>query len=229
MNILKSIYYTIFSPKKAFERINENPKWIGLSIVCGMFFLILLYFNAISIRRFLESSISKELITSVLNIIKVKQINFYFIQIMCFYLEILIFSLFSWMLIKIFSVQINFRNLLSLIVHSKIILILETLLISLIIFLRSGQHISALYNFRINIGLGLLLKGDTYPEIVYFFLNSINVITLWWGFVLFKGLCVLGSVSKRKSIFTVVIMYLLLIFIRIFLSYFDKYVQVNFF
>lgn len=228
-NLFISIYYVIFSPKKILNKIIRNPEWIGISILNVLLLSMLLFLNTTLIMRTLKSNISKELVDSAYEILKYKQLFNYISQIVFFYIEIFLLSLLSWILIKTLYFKMSFKTLLSLIVHCKIVLILENLLVSIILFFRIGQYISGLDDYRIHIGLGFLFKKNAYSELIYFLLNSINIISIWWIIIIAIGLSMLENISKRKSVIIATIIFFLLIFIKVFLSYISMYINVNYF
>jgi len=99
----------------------------------------------------------------------------------------------------LFGADITYRKVLSLLGHASIITALDNLLSIVVVYMRGIDTIKSMEDIQSTVlSLNHILGSSGHP-VMRVFLESVNVLTLWYMIVLVLGMASMTQVSKKQS------------------------------
>ncbi len=224
---IRDAFSIIVFPEKAYQNIREKTEWAGILLFVGVFITISGFVNRLVVQISLKNILSKELIVSATKSFNDHQLFIYFFNFSRYLIEILLFSFLCWMMIKILFLNVPFKKVWAIILHCQIIMLFENILLTVILILRSRNILYMLNEASLNIGLGYFFKKS--DKTIYLLLNSINVVSIWWLVILTNGIIAVSGISKKNNFLLGIIIFILFLFVRLYMSYFSAQISVNLF
>jgi len=211
INQLRNIIDMLFSPSKVFNEINKTPYWLTayLFIAVGTIFIRLLYLPFLkraSLSMFSEPSVeqSNAIAQSVksLTLVSASLSPLYLI------LKFFIITIILWFIVQLFTFETDFKKNFSLIVHCGIITFLASFLKLIILHLREIDSIKSTAEIQISLGIDIFLKNLDLSLPFKTFLSNINLFSVWWIVLLASGISITSKISRTKSTFIAVFLWI---------------------
>lgn len=192
-----------FDPFNLFGRLNARPNWLIpflIVVVAGVVSILLMspVLMRITLRQIPEgmSAETQEQMISMMRLSKYYGILVSPLVVMLKW-SISAFLLFS--VSVLFGADITYRKVLSLLGHASIITALDNLLSILVLYLRGIDTIKSVEDIQSTVLSLNHLMGSTGHPVLRVFLESVNVLTVWYMIVLVMGMASMTTVSKKQS------------------------------
>jgi len=207
-NQVKSIIDIQFSPSKVFNEINKTPFWLiaYIFIAIGTIFIRLLYFPFL--KQIFLISWSPELAKPIAQSAKSFTIISAALSPLYLILKFFIIAIILWIIVQLFTLEINFKKIFSLVVHCGIITFLGSVLTLLILHLRGLDSIKNSADIQVSLGTDLFLGNLDLSLPLKVFLSNINLFSIWWIVLLTLGISIISKISRTKSSFIAVFLWL---------------------
>lgn len=216
---VKSIADTIFSPSKVFNEINKAPSWLiaYLFISVGTIFIRLLYYPIITqvFLTSIPSDISSEQAKAIAQ--SAKSITIFSASLSPLYLilKFLIIAITLWLLVQLFTFETEFKKIFSLVVYCEIITFLGSVLTLIILRLRGLNSIKEAADIQVSLGMDIFLGNLDLSIALRTFLSNISIFSVWWIVLLMFGISITCRISRTKSAFIAVFLWLVAAFIQV--------------
>jgi len=201
VKVLKDIF---FSPERAFKEINKRPKWLIAFLIIGIGTIMTNYFILPFANRVATFSVASDTsyneAENILNMMKSMQIIGIFLLPLFLLIGFLFTAVILWLIIRIFSDETEFKKIFSMVVHSRIILFMGSLLSLIILQLRGLQSIKSAADIQVSLGLDLFLRNPDLDLPLKAFLSNINVFSIWWIVLISLGISIAAKISRTKAI-----------------------------
>ncbi len=215
IEIIKDI---IFSPTKAFQGIDKKPKWLIAFSVIAVGTFIVNYLSLPFIVQVAKLSIppgmSPNEFENKFNTMKLMLIIGIFSPLFLL-IGFLFIALILWLIISLFSDEADFKKTFSMVVHCGIIPFLGSVLTLIILQLRGVNSIKSAVDAQVSLGLDIFLRSQDLSLPFKVFLSNINVFSIWWVLLLALGISITSKISKTKSAFIAIFLWLFSVAVQI--------------
>ncbi len=221
MNWLARIVNVIFEPRKVFENLKARPKWLAPFIVYCLLAVAIGYFvspivMSEQIQKIRDSDkysdAQKEAMIQGMEAVASGPARFFVllaplgIIVQFLFVAAALFLTFN----IIMAGDSNFKSVLSVVSHSYMITIPSSIVQVPLVFLKRTMEV--------HFGPVLLLPVDLKDSFIYSFLKGFDVFTFWQVLVLSLGLGIMYNFSFKKSLFPILLLWVLLILASALLS-----------
>ena len=203
---LQNIIDIIINPAAAFTRLKDEPKWV---IVC-MIYCLFSFVLAWTLLPYTEKLLAARAVDTLSYS---KTLSFIFITVISTVYTILMAILLSVILTitaKIAKIEgdIKFKHIYAAFFHIMLIRLMTFFVnAALLPVFGDIEDIHTTVDARVVPGLHLL-AGSLQNQHLLMFLSYINLVAVWYVFVLTIGIHVLAEVSKVKALFAALIIWL---------------------
>ncbi|MFQ6084389.1 MAG: YIP1 family protein [Candidatus Aminicenantia bacterium] len=208
---IKIIKDIIFSPTKAFKKINRKPKWLIVFLTIGVGTMIISYLTLPFVVQVATLSIPPDIspneAENVLNTMKPMRVIGIFLSPLFLLIGFLIIAVILWLIVQLFS-EVDFKRIFSIVVHCGIITFLGSVLTLIILQLRGLRSIKSAADVQVSLGLDIFLRNPDLSLAFKTFLSNINVFSIWWIVLITLGISITSKISKTKSAFIAIFFWL---------------------
>lgn len=196
-------FEVFFEPFNLFRRLNARPNWLRPFLIVAAagvvsVFLMSPVLTQIVVRQIPEG-LSAEAQEKVISMFKLSS---YFGMLASPLLLIVKWSISAFLLFAVsvlFGVDITYRKVLSLLGHASIITALDNLLSIGVLYMRGIDTIQSAEDIQPTVlSLNHILGSSGHP-VMRVFLESVNVLSVWYVIVLVLGMASMSQVSKKQS------------------------------
>ncbi|PYT08095.1 MAG: hypothetical protein DMF60_05695 [Acidobacteria bacterium] len=192
-----------FDPFNLFGRLNARPNWLIPFLIVALAGVVSIFLMSpvvmhVAVQQIPEGA-SAETQEQMLSMFKVWR---YYGILISPLLLIIRWSISAFLLFSVsvlFGADITYRKVLSLLANASIIIALDNLLSIGVLYLRGVDTIKSMEDIQSTVlSLNHIFGSPGHP-VMRVFLESINVLTVWYMIVLVLGMASLTKVSKKQS------------------------------
>lgn len=203
---LQNVIDIVINPAGAFTRLKYNPKWVvALTIYCLLSFILAWTLLPYTQRLLAARAVDTPSYNGTLALISITVFSMAYTILMA-----ILFSGVLTLITKIVWIQydIRFKHICAAFFHVMLIRIMTFLVnAGLLPVFRDIEKIHTTIDARVIPGLHLL-AGSLENKHILMFLAYVNLIAIWYVFVLTIGIHIFAGVSKGKALFVALIIWL---------------------
>ena len=218
---LQNVVDIIINPTEAFKRLKHEPKWItALTVYCILSFLLAWTLLPYTQKLLTARAVDTPSYNKTLAFISITVFSTVYTILMA-----LLFSVILTITAKIVWIKrdIRFKHICAAFFHIMLIRVMTFLVnTGFLPVFRDVEEIHTPMDARVIPGLHLL-AGSLDNQHLLMFLSYINLVAVWYVFVLTIGIYIFAEVSKVKALFVALIIWLFRMsldttFVAVFLS-----------
>ena len=194
------------NPTAAFTRLKDEPKWVAALIIYSLLSFILAW----TLRPYTQKLLAARPVDTLSYNKTVAFISITVFSTVYTILMALLFSVVLTLVAKIFWIKwdIKFKHICAAFFHIMLIRIMTFFVnAALLPVFRDIEDIRRTVDARVIPGLHLF-AGSLENQHLLMFLSYINLVAVWYVFVLTLGIHIFAGVSKVKAVFVAVIIWL---------------------
>lgn len=203
---LQNVIDIVINPAGAFTRLKYNPKWVvALTIYCLLSFILAWTLLPYTQRLLAARAVDTPSYNGTLALISITVFSMAYTILMA-----ILFSGVLTLITKIVWIQydIRFKHICAAFFHVMLIRIMTFLVnAGLLPVFRDIEKIHTTIDARVIPGLHLL-AGSLENKHILMFLAYVNLIAIWYVFVLTIGIHIFTGISKGKALFVALIIWL---------------------
>ena len=202
---LQNIVDIIINPKAAFTRLKSEPKWVTASTVYCLFSFLLAWTLMPYTQKLLAArSVDSLSYSKTVSIISITLISTAYTILMAVLLSVILTI--AARIAKIAS-PIRFKHIYAVFCHIMLVRVATFLVnAALLPVFRDIENIRTTIDTRVIPGLHLL-AGSIENQPLLMFLAYINLVAVWYVFVLTIGIHIFAEVSKVKAFFVALLIW----------------------
>ncbi len=192
-----------FDPFNLFGRLNARPNWlIPFLIVAAAGVLSIFLMSPVMmhiVERQIPEGLSAEAQAQMISMIKVSRYHGIVASPLLLIVKWSISAFLLFSISVLFGADITYRKVLSLLGHASIITALDNLLSIVVLYMRGIDTIKSMEDIQSTVlSLNHILGSSGHP-VMRVFLESVNVLTVWYMIVLALGMASMTQVSRKQS------------------------------
>ena len=206
---LQNIIDLIMNPKAAFTRLKYEPKWIiAFTIYCIFFFLLAWALMPYTQKLFAARTVDTLSYSKTLSLIVITIISMVYTILMAILLSVILTIIAKIAKIAKIESTIKFKHIYAAFCHLMLIRIMTFFVnAGLLPVFKDIEDIHTTLDARVVPGLHLL-AGSLQNQHLLMFLSYINLVAVWYVFVLTIGIHIFTEISKVKSLLVALIIWL---------------------
>ena len=192
-----------FDPFNLFDRLNARPNWLIPFLIVSVAGVLSIFLISPVLTHIVAAQISEGLSAEAQEqVISMFKLSKYYGILVSPLLLMVRWSISAFLLFSVsvlFGADITYRKVLSLLGHASIITALDNLLSVAVLYMRGTETIKSMDDIQSTVlSLNHILGSSGHP-VMRVFLESVNVLTLWYMIVLVLGMASMTQVSKKQS------------------------------
>lgn len=192
-----------FDPFNLFGRLNARPNWLIPFLIVAVAGVLSIFLMSPVMMQVMVRQIPEGLSAEAQEqMISMFEISRYYGVLVSPLIVIVKWSISAFLLFSIsvlFGADITYRKVLSLLGHASIITALDNLLSIAILYMRDIDTIKSMEDIQSTVLSLNHILGSTGHPVMRVFLESVNVLNVWYMIVLVLGMASMTQVSRKQS------------------------------
>ena len=219
-NDINNLMDSIFSPIKSYTYVRENSRILTTWIFCSFLITLLNYLTIPFVIRSIEmylkgKNFPSEYIERTVDFWNHGQKISNLINPFLLLLKWVIIAIIFWLVFQLITSfkEIIYKRILALIANSELIKLISQATNLTVLYFKGFNRIYSLEDVQVKFGLDLLINSENI--ILKEILKTINIFEIWWVLFLIFGFHYVLNIPKKKTIITVIFVWLFLTILRI--------------